>query len=828
MSRPSARLCLLRMLIAVAAASIVPAWPGLAQAPGEPAQLDSPNPDSPNPESRKPDAARPDSARPDSIGLDSMRLDSASLDSASLALDRADATFKREGLSVQALFDLGRSLNPLREELQAKVADLEPRLAEVDAQLKQLGPAPAQGAPPESAAIAAERARLAGDAAALDVALKQARLLAARADDLAAQITERRRSLYARQLLEPSPSVLSPFVWLDAAKALAEELGRLGELMQSTWASLRNEGGLIRGVLAALTLAALGIAMAMLWRWWQRRIVAPVAAPTRFAKALASTGVFLLVAVTAPLVTLAAIEVLEAYQLLPGRWIEIAYGLGIAVAIAAFGRAIASGALAPDAPWRRLVALDDEMAAVLARHLVWAARALGALVFALVLHKILDAPPVLVVASNMLFALVIGGLLLHLLLSSHRARMPAADEAAQPALWLRAIAWLALAVIVTALVAGYGGLAAFVAERLLSSIAVLGVLYLLVVLTNASLVERLGADTPKSRAIAVNFGVNPRRLGLLASLLSGGICLLLIVAALVLIIGPLEFTPADFGDTLRKVAFGFRIGDISVSFGAVFTAAVILLAALVIARALQSWLERQILPRTELEPSLQHSIAAVFGYVGVIAAIVLALSQLGIDLQKVTLIAGALSVGIGFGLQSIVSNFISGLILLAERPIRVGDLIVVKGEEGYVRRIRVRATEIETFERASVIIPNAEFITGPVKNWTHSNTTGRIIVKVGVGYDSDPDAVRDILIACADEHPRVLKVPASRALLLAFGDSALEFELRAYVDNVDAALVTRSDLNLAILRRFRAAGIVIPYPQREVRIRKDSDDPAGH
>ena len=310
--------------------------------------------------------------------------------------------------------------------------------------------------------------------------------------------------------------------------------------------------------------------------------------------------------------------------------------------------------------------------------------------------------------------------------------------------------------------------------------------------------------------------------------MSGGICLLLIVAALVLIIGPLEFTPADVGDTLRKVAFGFRVGDISVSFGTVFTAAFILLVALVITRVLQSWLERQILPRTELEPSLQQSIAAVFGYVGVITAIVLALSQLGIDLQKVALIAGALSVGIGFGLQSIVSNFISGLILLAERPIRVGDLIVVKGEEGYVRRIRVRATEIETFERASVIIPNAEFITGPVKNWTHANTTGRIIVKVGVGYDSDPDAVR--------RDPARLRRRASaraqdtrrRARCCSPSATARSnSSCAAYVDNVDAALGTRSDLNLAILRRFREAGIVIPYPQREVRMLKDKDGSGG-
>ena len=136
-------------------------------------------------------------------------------------------------------------------------------------------------------------------------------------------------------------------------------------------------------------------------------------------------------------------------------------------------------------------------------------------------------------------------------------------------------------------------------------------------------------------------------------------------------------------------------------------------------------------------PGCRTRSLALFGYAALVAVVALALGALGIDLQKIALIAGALSVGIGFGLQAVVSNFVSGLILLAERPIRVGDWVVVKNEEGWVRRISVRATEIETFDRASVIIPNQEFITGVVKNWTHGNTMGRIIVKVRVAYDSD-------------------------------------------------------------------------------------------
>src|SRR5262249_46059081 len=272
---------------------------------------------------------------------------------------------------------------------------------------------------------------------------------------------------------------------------------------------------------------------------------------------------------------------------------------------------------------------------------------------------------------------------------------------------------------------------------------------------------------------------------------------------------------------LQDSILGAGIAGITISLGTILAAGVVLLLGLLATRGVQHWLERQFLPRTGLEPGLQHSISAILGYVGVIAVAALALAEAGIDLQKVALIAGALSVGIGFGLQSVVNNFVSGLILLAERPIRVGDSIVVKGEEGWVRRIRVRATEIETFERATVIIPNSELITGVVKNWTHANTMGRITVKLGVDYASDPEQVRELLLECAREHPEVVEVPPPRAMLLNFGDSALEFELRCVVADFDRSLIVKSDLYFAILKGLRAAGIRIPSPQREVRLLGD-------
>jgi potassium efflux system protein len=705
------------------------------------------------------------------------------LEAAKAELDRIDTALKREGLTVQALYDLGKSLTPVREDLRNRIAEAEPKLAQAEARLKQLGPAPAKDAPPEAASLAEERARLTEEFAALDAALKQTRSLLARADQLADQIAERRRGAYASQLFTQTPSVLSIALWLEAGRGVGGEFAAAGELMRAWWDVLRDPNNRTRVLWAVLALIVLTGAVVLLRHWWQRRIAARPGAATRFGKALRSLGLLVQAALTAPLVAFAVIEVLDGFALLPDRLIDIAYGFGISVAIAAFGRAVAVAVLEPDAPERRLVAIDDTLAQSLVRHFIWAARAVATAAFLLVVHKMLDAPPALVVATSMLFALAVAALLLHLLWSS--ARRDAEEHALPRALWLRAVGWLVLGTIAAALALGYAGFAAFLSVRGLVTVAVVGTLYLLLVLTNSLFIERLAAGTARGRAFAANLGVSPHRLGLIATVLSGGICLFLVMVALVLVIGPWEVTAGDFLDTLRSLAFGLRVGDFSISFGAVFAAAVILVAALAVTRLLQKWFERQLLPRTNLEPSLQQSIAAIVGYVGVIVAIMLALSQLGIDLQKIALIAGALSVGIGFGLQSIVQNFVSGLILLAERPIRIGDLVVVKGEEGYVRSIRVRATEIETFERANVIIPNAEFISGAVKNWTHANTSGRIIVKVGVNYDNDPEKVQQALLACAAEHPKVLKYPEARALLLGFGETALEFELRAFVGHVD-------------------------------------------
>ncbi len=203
-------------------------------------------------------------------------------------------------------------------------------------------------------------------------------------------------------------------------------------------------------------------------------------------------------------------------------------------------------------------------------------------------------------------------------------------------------------------------------------------------------------------------------------------------------------------------------------------------------------------------------------------AVLIGVSAAGLDLSNIAIVAGALSVGIGFGLQSIVNNFVSGLILIFERPIKQGDWVVVGNEEGHVKKIKVRATEIETFDRASVIIPNSDLISGTMKNWTHKSKLGRLEVRVGVSYDADEEKVRDILTQIASEHSGVLTRPEPYVLFMDFGASSLDFELRCFLKDIENKMSIASDLRFSIRKAFQDEGIEIPFPQQDVYIKQVS------
>lgn len=275
------------------------------------------------------------------------------------------------------------------------------------------------------------------------------------------------------------------------------------------------------------------------------------------------------------------------------------------------------------------------------------------------------------------------------------------------------------------------------------------------------------------------------------------------------------------------VVNGFDIGDVRIVPGRILWALLIFGTIVILSSWVRSQMENQWLKMTTMGQGARDAMVTITGYVMFLIALLAGMSAAGFDFGNIAIIAGALSVGIGFGLQNIVNNFVSGLILLFERPVRKGDWVVVNGTEGVVKDIQIRSTRIETFDRSDVIVPNSELISNQVTNWVLSSSSGRAIVPVGVAYGTDTEKVRDVLLKVAEENDDVAKtnhLPEPRVLFREFGDSSLNFELRVFLLNVDSRLSVISDLNFAIDKAFREAGIEIPFPQRDLHVKSLPDN----
>jgi potassium efflux system protein len=706
---------------------------------------------------------------------------------------------------------LRTALEPLRNELAQIIEGLEPRFAEIEARIKTLGPPPAKDATPEDGKIADQRKILGGQQAEVDGLLKQARVLTIRGDQLTAKIDEMRRARLTDRLFERSMSILDPKLWIGAVQGIPAEINAAITHSREWYATVTGLPGVMHSALVA-TLLCLGVMLAIFLaqRWLKRYFTqngdhAQDKPLPRLRRARAALRDAILGAVALPLAVYAVIEILSSFDFLIERAHQSALGIFAAITLYSVGRALAGALLRPNDLPRRIFNLSDETAGRFYRFANYGllTAAIGASLN--ILHRGLGAPRILLTATSALMAGIVALVIIRALLKTRQLIEDGKDEPAPS--WLRLTLWIVAVVILGSVLTGYIWLASFLTSRLIHAAIVIASAYVILQLIDAYFDEGLQAHTQRGRSFASTLGIRTQSLELAAALFAGAARVLVYIVAIFLVIGNWGTSLTDLAASFDRASFGIEFGKLRISLYDIGAAIGVLIVGSYLSRVLQRWLAGTVLPRTRLDTSLKNSIATIAGYLGVIAAISIALARLGLNLENIALVAGALSVGIGFGLQAVVSNFVSGLILLTERPVKVGDLVNVKGNDGYVRKISVRSTELETFDRATLIIPNTELITSPVTNWTLHNTPSRIKIPVSVPASTDIEIVQDILLHIARENKNVVTTPEPRVMLLNIDGDNLGFELRCLIRSATIATQTKSDLNFAILRAFRKAGI---------------------
>lgn len=506
--------------------------------------------------------------------------------------------------------------------------------------------------------------------------------------------------------------------------------------------------------------------------------------------------------------------------------IDAVAGAAIGLSVTLLAYAGLSAALTPgDPPWRLLPVRDAAAHTIRARALVFAIVSAIDVFLWTALASVVKSPEFMTVyamAACGARALTLLPLLQGRLwrLKPETAPTPAATDEPLPRrrrspVWalIRLAAGAAALGAVVAAATGYADLALFVGRALSGTMVTVGAVFLLRGAAREGLQAAMNA-----RPVRRWLGIGPE--GADALTFWGHVLLEPVFFFFAAI-----FTAPLWGFTQREmlswaggVMSGFRIGEATISPAAIGVAILAFVVVLVLSRAAQHALLHRLLPRTRMDPGAQNSLATAFGYFGVSMAAVIGVSALGFDLSNLAIVAGALSVGIGFGLQSIVNNFVSGLILLAERPVKVGDWVIVGDQQGIVKRISIRATEFETFDRSSVIIPNSELIANSVTNRTHKDRYGRIEIPVGVAYGSDTRKVEELLLDIGRKNAEVLRLPEPLVVFTNFGASSLDFELRVYTSNNLRSLAIATDIRHEIAARFEAEGVEIPFPQRVVHM----------
>ena len=741
----------------------------------------------------------------------------------SAQLDRATESIGKPELPDSALSRLRDELETIRNEARAWVAAQAPGVEKAQEELDALGPPPGEGEEPEAAGVAAQRQELKTRLATLAGPVKEAELILGRTSRLIADIGEIRRKRFADRITTRGPSPLSPSVW----KRALPELSTIGtSIARSAKKTITAPLFLKRLEESAyLLVAAVVLATILVWPvhlWLLRRYGRdPSISRPSFMQAVRATLV--VGATRALLPTLAAAlvyAVVVSQGLLTDAGKEIGQAIFLGIVLFTWTIAFFRASLSPLQPNWRIVPVPTHFALGIRAIVVGLA-----LTFAIdiILSEVIvtySARLAVTALRDYALAVVVSALLLVPML---RQRMwtPQEDIHAKPR-WraLRLLIAFGLLVLLVLGAFGYVALARLAATQLVLT----GGLILLVLI-----LHRLGREFIRHALSLESWVGEQLRESLRMDAASTGrfqfwtgLAFDTVLILFGVVIGLLVWGAdrKDIAEWVNQALFGFKVGQVTFSLVDLFIAIVLFVGLLAGTRFAKRILTERVLSQTQLDSGIRQSVSTAFGYLGIIIAAAVGISALGLDLSNLAIVVGALSVGIGFGLQNVVNNFVSGLILLVERPVKVGDWVVVGDKQGYVKRIKVRATEIQTFDRASVFVPNSQLISEAVTNWTYADKLGRVIIPVGVAYGSNTQLVREILLNVASDHPVVLKDPAPAAVFRGFGDSALNFELRCFLEDVEKTIGVTSDLCYAIDDAFREKGIEIPFPQQDVYVKQ--------
>ncbi|PQA73316.1 mechanosensitive ion channel family protein [Brucella oryzae] len=706
----------------------------------------------------------------------------------------------------ETLANLKLQLDSLSKKLLEAGVSFRPRLGEINTRLEQLGPAPSGDQPPEPAIVSEERARLTAEKAEINAVVGETEDTSLSVNQMSAKIGDMRRDLFARTLSQRVN--IDTTLGTEVASAASNQMVSLWRIVQSWWRFVSTFK--LKSFLAA---AFFAFAAALIIQLGARRLLGTLYQrdPTVESPSYLSR---LSVAFWSTVIPSAAVGVFLAttyffmnyFNVLRTDIATLFQSLFLVLGLVFFIHRLASACISSDMPQWRLVPIAPRPGRVLGWLITGTALTSGLDSFFGKVNQILSSPLSLTMAKSLLATVMVGVLILAIAFLKPVEREK--DGAIRS--WSRAFRTFLIILgllPVLAAVFGYIGLARFISQQIVVTGAFLVTMYMGFLTARAISEEQAFASSQIGKAMRDRFHFDDATLDQLG--LVAGILINLVVAliGIPLVLMQLGFQWAELKSTFYQLMTGFQIGNISISLMGLLTGVLLFVIGYLLTRWFQNWLDNSVMARGRVDSGVRNSIRTVIGYVGLCLAALVGISAAGFNMSNLALIAGGLSLGIGFGLQNIVQNFVSGLILLAERPFKVGDWVEAGTVSGIVKKISVRATEVETFQKQSIIVPNSTLINGNVGNWTHRNKLGRIDINVQASYTEEPRRVHALLLEIVRGHPSILKNPEPFVAFQSMNDSLMIFDIYAYVADVTSTGGIKNELRFQIVERFHEEGL---------------------